>query len=279
MNDTIIGDPQFTVSLPDGSASMCYEIHGGEEKYFNLISDTCTSVNARFSAMQAMPDVNRMRVIGMYAATSATPNGNCAEIEININNCSASLDGELIELMAEVDDIRIRKFNNRRWRVSVPNCERRSAVMWITCENNMLRFRIVRGSNLAPTSHGLLGKYYIPYLLYVQCYCYSFHISVGQFWNIPMNIIHESGKPYVQIYSPDNPKHRKVAAFEYTLTWDHTPMTCYYVGNKQGGGGAHSVTSESVIEGFYHEYEMSSLYDTSFGYSMFADSVCSTVPI
>jgi hypothetical protein len=236
---------------------MCYEIHGGEEKYFNLISDTCTSVNARFSAMQAMPDVNRMRVIGMYAATSATPNGNCAEIEININNCSASLDGELIELMAEVDDIRIRKFNNRRWRVSVPNCERRSAVMWITCENNMLRFRIVRGSNLAPTSHGLLG----------------------QFWNIPMNIIHESGKPYVQIYSPDNPKHRKVAAFEYTLTWDHTPMTCYYVGNKQGGGGAHSVTSESVIEGFYHEYEMSSLYDTSFGYSMFADSVCSTVPI
>ena len=159
MNDTIIGDPQFTVSLPDGSASMCYEIHGDAGKYFNLISDTCTSVNTRFSTMESNPKLNAMSVIGIYAATSATPNGNCAEIEINIDNCAASLDGELIELVAQVDDIRIRKFNNRRWRVSVPNCERPSAVMWITCENNMLRFRIARGSNLAPTSHGLLGNW------------------------------------------------------------------------------------------------------------------------
>ena len=159
VNDTIIGDPQFTVALSDGSASLCYEIHGGAGKYFNIISDTCTSVNSRFSVMERNPKLNAMTVIGIYAATSATPNGDCAEIAINVSGCTATLDGIPVELVASVDDIRIRKFNNGRWRVSVPNCERPSAVMWVTCENDMLRFRIARGSNLTPTSHGLLGNF------------------------------------------------------------------------------------------------------------------------
>ena len=161
MNDTIIADPQFTVTLPNDPASMCYEVHGEAGKHFNLISDTCTSVNAYFTAMPGSPRLNRMSVIGIYAVSSTVPDG-CSIIEINVNNCSAYLDGELVELMAQVDDIRIRKFNNR-WRVSVPNCQRPSATMWITCEANMLRFRIARGSNLAPTSHGLLGNLIIYY--------------------------------------------------------------------------------------------------------------------
>jgi hypothetical protein len=234
---------------------MCYEIHGGEEKYFNLISDTCTSVNARFSAMQAMPDVNRMRVIGMYAATSATPNGNCAEIEINIDSCSAYLDGEPVELMAQVDDIRIRKFNNR-WRVSVPNCQRPSATMWITCEANMLRFRIARGSNLAPTSHGLLG----------------------QFWNIPMGVVtilNGEAVDFIQIYDSTHPKYRFIPAYRYSLTWDHTPMTCYYVGNAQGGPETSHDSMESVIEGSQSQYVTSSLFDPEFEYNQFETSHCS----
>ena len=159
VNDTVIADPQFTVTLPqDQSRSMCYEVHGIAGNYFNLISDTCTSVNALFSAMPGMPIFNRMSVIGIHAGTSAAQSGNCARIQISVDNCTASLDGVPIELTNVVDDIRIRKFNNR-WRVSVPNCERPSAVIWVTCERNMLRFRIARGSNLRPTSHGLLGKY------------------------------------------------------------------------------------------------------------------------
>ena len=109
-----------------------------------------------------MPDstrLNRMSAIGILAVTSTVPDG-CAEIEININNCAAFLDGELIiNGTAEVDEVHIRRFNGNRWRVSVPNCNRPSTSMWVTCEGNMLRFRIVRGSNLTPTSHGLLGNF------------------------------------------------------------------------------------------------------------------------
>ena len=89
-----------------------------------------------------------------------------------------------------------------------------------------------------------------------------------------MTITHGPGGDYVQIYSPGHPKYRLVAAFKYNLTWDHTPMTCYYVGNKQGGG-IHPVPSESVIEGDYDDYIMVSLYDTSLkDYGMFNNSIC-----
>ena len=161
VNDTVIADPQFSVTLPDtvfgAPASMCYEVHGEAGKYFNLISDTCTSVNAHFAEMPGNPRLNRMSAIGIRAVSSTVPDG-CSEIEININDCTAYLDGVPVDGMAAVGDIRIRRFNSNRWRVSVPNCNRPSASMWVTCEGNMLRFRIARGSNLAPTSHGLLGN-------------------------------------------------------------------------------------------------------------------------
>ena len=118
MNDTVIGDPQFTVTMPqDESRSMCYEVHGVAGNYFNLISDTCTSVNALFTVLPGMPKLNRMSVIGIYAGTSAAQSGNCARIQISVDNCTASLDGVPIRMMTMVDDIRIRKFNSR-WRVS-----------------------------------------------------------------------------------------------------------------------------------------------------------------
>ena len=157
VNDTMIADPQFTVTLPSGSESMCYEVHGEAGKFFNLISDTCTSVNAHFTAMPGNSTLNRMSQIGIRAGISAASTGKCAEIQINLENCAAFLDGNPIDGRDEIGDIRIRKMNNR-WRVSVPNCMRPGAVMWLTCDGNMLRFRIARFSGLTPTSHGLLGK-------------------------------------------------------------------------------------------------------------------------
>ena len=126
VNDTVIADPQFTVTLPNKTESMCYEVHGEAGKYFNLISDTCTSVNALFTAMPDNPRMNRMSVIGIYAVTSSVQHNDCAQIQISLDNCQASLNGRPIDLMDEIDDIRIRKFNNHVWRVTVPNCERLS---------------------------------------------------------------------------------------------------------------------------------------------------------
>ena len=157
VNDTVIGDPLFTVTLPEGNEYMCYEVHGEAGKYFNLISDTCTSVNALFSTLPGDQRINRMSEIGIYARDTS---GACVQIQINLNGCLGYVDGTLLISAYSQNSIAIRRFPNR-WRVSVPNCGISQVVMWIFCdtEPDMIRFHIARGNNLAATSHGLLGKH------------------------------------------------------------------------------------------------------------------------
>ena len=160
VNDTIIGDPLFTVTLPQGNEFMCYEVHGQAGKYFNLISDTCTSVNALFTALTET--LNRMSEIGIYAVDSANE---CVQIQVNLAGCSGSVDGETLPLISgqpnqyQQNGISVRRYPTR-WRVTVPNCGTTQLVMWMICDQSreMLDFRIARGNNLAPTSHGLLGN-------------------------------------------------------------------------------------------------------------------------
>ena len=135
---------------------MCYEVHGEANAYFNLISDTCTSVNAYFSPMSDRVNMNRMSSIGIRTALS-NEGGGCINIATNLHNCETSIEGVTNNTVRTVGDVRVRKFGNR-WRISVPNCHHTRLVMSITCEHNMLRFDISRGSNLNPSSHGLLGK-------------------------------------------------------------------------------------------------------------------------
>ena len=55
----------------------------------------------------------------------------------------------------------MRRYSNRV-RVSVPNCELVDLVMWVMVVEmrgeNMIKFVIMRGVNLSPTSHGLVGE-------------------------------------------------------------------------------------------------------------------------
>ena len=136
---------------------MCYEVRGTQGVYLNLVSDSCTSVNALYDYVPSNPQLNRMRQIGIKAAVTTDASTGCAEIDVDVNNCTASIDGVLVDKMADRGDIRVRQFG-KQWRVSVSNCDQLSAVMWITCSGEMLRFRIARGSSLSPTSHGLLGE-------------------------------------------------------------------------------------------------------------------------
>ena len=154
----MIGDPLFTVALPDNNASMCYQIHGEGGKFFNLISDTCTSVNALFSALPNDSRINRMSEIGIYARDTS---GSCAQIQINLDECLGFIGGMPYTSTYSQNSISVRPYPNR-WRVSVPNCGSMQAVMWIFCDSepDMLRFQIARGDNLTPTSHGLLGKFH-----------------------------------------------------------------------------------------------------------------------
>ena len=155
--DSVIGDPRFTVKLPSRDEFLCYEIHGEAGKYFNLISDTCISVNALFSNMPFDPRLNRISEIGIY--TSGTMD-NCAKIKITLEGCSGYVDGLRISSIYRQSGIDMRFYLNR-WRISVPMCfPTESLIMWIFCEQepDMLQLHIARGNYLTPDSHGLLGN-------------------------------------------------------------------------------------------------------------------------
>lgn len=163
MNDTVIADPLFTAPVM-GGAQFCYEIHGKPDKIFNLVSDTCTTVNAEYVAMNIPDNGNIIGAIGVKAADSA---GNCHNIEVRLTQPGASspiavfVDNIEVSGVRVVDSVRVRTYSDRV-RISVPNCELIDLVMWVIHMNNdgqdMLKFVIMRGCNLAPTSHGLIGK-------------------------------------------------------------------------------------------------------------------------
>lgn len=247
VNDTIIGDPLFTVTLPDEDEFMCYEVHGEAGKYFNLVSDTCLSVNALFSLLPNSTRINRMSEIGIYAKGTSD---DCVQIQISLS-CFSSVDGMPIDSNYQKDGISIRRYPNR-WRVSVPNCGSTQVVMWIFCQGQMLRFHIARGNNLAPTSHGLLA----------------------QFWNIPITTTVIEGEPHVQLFNSTHPSYRLIPAFLAPRTWDHTHAPCYYVGNAQGGPSQSHDPTESVIEGKVFQYETAALFSPLFDFFKFDESTC-----
>ena len=165
-NDSIVGNrqpfndasaAQFIISLPeDGSESLCYGMHGSADDFYNIISDTCTSVNIQFTQHPVQRDKNRISSIGIHAVTgdADTP---CADIQIDLLGCRATINNGTINESCIPRNIDIKRFSNG-WKVIVPNCEHMHAIMWITCEENMLRFDVSRASNLNSTPHGLLGK-------------------------------------------------------------------------------------------------------------------------
>ena len=188
-NDTVLGDPFFsvplsfdsedfqvlprTVSARETTPHLCFEIHGDSGSYFNLLSDTCTSVNALYSAVAdaASFGLNVITKIGISAVDSTN---SCIFIEVGVeNNCLPIVQSQLLNGNGASDPVEVTTYNlngvsvsTRRThvRVSVPNCESVRLVMYVSCEHledsdtPMIRFDITRGINLSPTSHGLMGK-------------------------------------------------------------------------------------------------------------------------
>ena len=70
------------------SASLYFEIHGERDSYFNLVTDECVSVNAHYFAVTDY--LNGIDSISMRAVDNA---GQCKNISVNFQGCSASVDG------------------------------------------------------------------------------------------------------------------------------------------------------------------------------------------
>ena len=169
-NDTVIGDPLYEAALwfEDESRefdyALCYEIHGSSNQNFNLISDTCVSVTGLYTAMNNPAAGNIISSMGIRATDSA---GSCQNIAVVQNQatgrCELSVNGlQMTEYQQNGIGARLRN-GGTKVRVSVPNCEQLNLVLVVRCQTvsnqHMIRFDVVRGVNLRPTSHGLLGKW------------------------------------------------------------------------------------------------------------------------
>lgn len=140
--------------------SLCYEIHGRANSFFNLVSDQCVSITAEY--LQAVNN-SRLNVIGKIGVLAVDNNGDCQRITVNGNGCVASVGATAVTQGTPYNNSGIRvRMNRRHYRIAVPNCELQDLVVWAICEDqNSLKFVITRGFNLQPTSHGLVGELYL----------------------------------------------------------------------------------------------------------------------
>ena len=166
------GDPLFSIPLPSKytahteqeSIQLCYEIHGQSGKHYNLISDVCTSVSARYRQGENDAEMNVISNIGVRSQGS---DGSCHNITVNFDMCSAQLDGTLLNTSSVTVNCISIMVRRQRVRVSVPNCASSTRLtMWIMCmkRNNedMLELVVARGDGLEPTAHGLISTYGTP---------------------------------------------------------------------------------------------------------------------
>ena len=166
-NDTVRGDPLFTIPLPSlfvqdddlKGASLCFEYHGQSGNYYSLISDRCVSINALFSSGVNDSSLNVITEIGIRTEGA---NGTCHNISVRRDGCSAAFDG--VPLVGTVNRDKVMVGMRRNYiRVSLPNCEKdKRLVVWMFCNKrnseDMLEMVVSRGDGLQPSSHGLIGR-------------------------------------------------------------------------------------------------------------------------
>ena len=107
VNDTLTGDPLMTVPIYTGSdvmgsggwheagmdiVSLCYEVHGEAEKFFNLISDSCVSVNAHYSRALTNPNIT-LNIVDAIGVLAVSNDRTCAIIHVGLNKCQATMKG------------------------------------------------------------------------------------------------------------------------------------------------------------------------------------------
>lgn len=141
--------------------SLCYEIHGQSGQWFNLVTDECVTVNAQYVSV-----TSQLNVIDEIGVRAQNDDGQCVNIRVNVDQCSANVNNTDIERYSS-KGINVRRFRNRV-RISVPNCDELTLVMWVFCETrqleegvvaDMIKFVVMRGLNFGHReSHGLLGE-------------------------------------------------------------------------------------------------------------------------
>ena len=99
-NDTLLEYALYKVSVTvdekGNKVSLCYEIQGEANQYFNLISDTCVSVNALYSPGINALDGNIISKIGVLAEDNNGVEGNWKMLFFEITCCLRITRGNII---------------------------------------------------------------------------------------------------------------------------------------------------------------------------------------
>lgn len=159
--------------MPLKKASLCYDLHGQPNTYYNFVSDSCTSVNAHYQyAIPGRPDI-QLIVLDEIALRAVDRKGSCVDVVVDIN-CNVAIGGiHLTFPQYSKDGISVYLFADRV-RLSVPNCRHQQLVMWAMCQSlqtrhpaygallamKTLKFVVARALSLNENSHGLIGKVY-----------------------------------------------------------------------------------------------------------------------
>lgn len=102
----------------------------------------------------------------------------------------------------------------------------------------------------------------------------------GQFWNVPIEVddfpLDPPALPHYTVnVTASNGISRAFVGMFYERAWDLSESPCLYVGNKQGGpSGEFDDPNDSVLQGSYQDYEVSTLFSNDFIYSVFESDTC-----
>ena len=180
-----MGDPLLTVPiyiphdtlkrLQLSNLSLCYEIHGKSGKYFNLVTDECTSVNARWVNI-----TDYLNVIDQVGIRAVDSNNMCRNIQVDLDQCAVSIDGVLLTTSNFREGAIFVRRSGNRVRLSVPNCNEQSLVMWVFCQSlelqnpfnnaevfqaSMIKYVVMRGLNFGHRhAHGIIGTFLARYV-------------------------------------------------------------------------------------------------------------------
>jgi len=100
-----------TTPKPDDAyTSLCYQVHGEAHKFFNLISDECTAVNAHYikaAINNSRIDLNVLDAIGVKPFASV-----CHTIRVDLDECRAIVYGVAIAGSYRRSGVTVRMFPN-----------------------------------------------------------------------------------------------------------------------------------------------------------------------
>ena len=160
------------VGVTEQTVALCYQVHGEDGKFYNLVSDECVSVNAHVT--RPFPEINS-HVIDEISVRATGTNGSCYDILVSRENCSVSVNRESIPINTYFKEGNVSLHNDRRIarlpnviRISVPNCGRalvdtisikctEYAIRDAPAPTEVLEFTATRGLSPIEAAHGLVG--------------------------------------------------------------------------------------------------------------------------